>query len=138
MLLRLSSTDMSLSEKNYSEFNALSVYNTKLIKLNSEINKRINQKHANDFRWRKYVFLLHHSDKLKKNVSKMSFIREKPLIYYIDQLIDVKRLCVLKDYVRKRLNIAHNSEHFEYAKTHNILIKSWYIYDLTKLLKIYI
>ena len=140
-LSRLNNTDMSLSGSNdYSKLNALNTfsYNTTLVKMNEDFRKKIIDEYVNDSNWRKHVLLLHKNDQLKKNASDMPFIRKKSLIYYIDQISSVRRLCVPKDCVKNILNIAHENDHSEYVKTHDIIIKSWYIHDLIKLLKKYI
>ena len=122
----------------YHRFDDLYAYNTTLMKINSNFDEKIVRNYANDAAWRKHVLLLHKNDELEKNASDMSFIKEKDLIYYIDQIFGVRRLCISKDCVRDILNIAHENEHFEYARTYNIVIKSWYIHDLIKQLRKYI
>ena len=137
----LNSVDMSLSNlHDYSELNALNTfnYNITLVKMNEGFRKKIIDEYVNDFSWRKHVLLLHKNDQLKTNAFNMSFIRDKDLIYYIDQISSVRRLCVSKNCVKNILNIAHENEYFEYARIYDIVIKSWYIHYLTKFLRIYI
>lgn len=53
-------------------------------------------------------------------------------------MTEKKRLCVSKYCTKNILNIAHENEHLEYVKTHDIITKFWYIQDLIKLLRKYI
>ena len=144
-LSRLKSIDDSIPGVEYSEFDALHAfvyntfsYNTTLVKISDDFKKRIVREYIDDFNWKKHALLLHNNDKLKKNAFAMSFVLENDLIYYVDQWNDIKRLCISKDCVRNILNIAHENEHFEYARTYDIVIKSWYIHDLIKQLRKYI
>ena len=138
-LFRLSNTDVvSFEKENYSEFDALYVYNTTLIKISKNFSDRIVQKYINDSRWRKHVLLLNKNDRFKKNAAVMSFVKENDLIYYIDQLTSIRRLCISENCVRKILDIAHDNEHANYARTHDIIIRFWYIHELIKILRKYI
>ena len=138
-LFRLSNTDVvSFEKENYSEFDAFYVYNTTLIKINKNFNDRIVQNYINDFKWRKHVLLLNKNDRLKKNAAVMSFVKENDFIYYIDQLTNIRRLCISKNCVKKILNIAYDNEHANYARIHDIIIRFWYIHELIKILRKYI
>ena len=138
-LFRLSNTDVvSFEKENYSEFDALYVYNTTLIKISKNFSDRIVQKYINDLKWKKHVLLLNKNDRLKKNAAVMSFVKENDFIYYIDQLTSIRRLCISKNCVKKILDIAHDNEHANYARTHDIIIRFWYIHELIKILRKYI
>lgn len=138
-LSRLSSTDVtSLGSKDYSELDALYIYNTTLVEISKDFSDRIIKGYANDPRWKKHVLLLDKNDRLKENAAVMSFVKEQGLIYYIDALTSIKRLCIPKDCVREILDIAHGSGHAGYARTHDLITKSWYIHGLTKSLRKYI
>ena len=138
---RLNSTNIFLSDSyNYSKLNALNTfsYNTTFVKMNEDFRKKIIDEYVNDFSWRKHVLFLHKNDQLKKNAFNMSFIKKKNLIFHIDQISNVRRLCVSKNCVKDILNITYENEHFEYARIYDIVIKSWYIHDLIKSFKKYI
>ena len=144
-LSRLTSIDISIFELKYSKFDALHAlvhntfsYNTTLVKISENFKKRIVREYIDDFSWKKHALLLDNNDKLKKNVFAMSFILENDLIYHVDQWNDIKRLCISKNCIKDILNIAHDIDHSEYVKTHDMIIKSWYIHDLIKILRKYI
>lgn len=61
---------------------------------------------------------------LEENVVDILFIRNKDLIYYVNQLTNARRLCIFKNCVKEILNIAHDKKYFEYVKTHDIVMKS--------------
>ena len=129
---------ISFEQKDYSEFDALYIYNITLIKIDKNFKNKIIQDYASDSKWKKHVLLLNKNDSLNENVAIMSFIKKENLIYYVDQMTDVRRLCISKNCVREILNIAHNNEHIDYVKIYDIIIRFWYIHELIKILKKYI
>ena len=137
-LSRLSSIDVSILEIEYSKLDALFSYNTTLMKINEKFKDRIVRKYAENLKWKKHILLLNNNNKLKKNAFDMFFVQEKNLIYYVNKWNDVKRLCISKNCIKNILNIAHDSDHSEYVKIHDIVTKSWYIHDLIKILRKYI
>ena len=53
----------------------------------------------------------------------MFFIRKNDLLYYINQLTNVKRLCILKNCVRDILKITHDNDHAESTRIYEIIVK---------------
>ena len=138
-LFRLISIEtISLEQKDYSEFDVLYIYNTTLVEISKDFKEKIIQGYASDSRWNKHASLLNKNDSLNENVAIMSFVKKEDLIYYVDQMTDVKRLCISKNCVRKILDIAHNNEHIDYVRIHDIIIRFWYIHELIKILRKYI
>lgn len=60
------------------------------------------------------------------------------LIYYTNNLIELRRLCISNNCTQNVFKIAHDENHSEFIKCFEIVFKVWYIKNFIKQLRIYI
>ena len=60
------------------------------------------------------------------------------LIFHLDRLIGVRRLCIPPSMAPELLSIAHGEGHPGFSRCHEIISRSWFIRELTKLLHSFI
>lgn len=60
------------------------------------------------------------------------------LLYHVNRLINVHRLCIPLSVAPDMLGIAHNEGHPGFSRCYEIVSRSWYIRGLTKLLRSFI
>lgn len=60
------------------------------------------------------------------------------LIYYLDNLIDLRRFYISTNCVQDVCKIAYNENHFDFTRCFEIIFKAWYVKNLIKQFKAYI
>jgi hypothetical protein len=171
-LQSLNKKDLSNDHAKLNEFfvdhNAVHVYNTTLMKLNSEFRKRIMNDYFMNESWKKIIQTIDQNAILEENAIELSFVRgfdtvsresdlymtssiksslkisvsnhsnNKNLIYHVNKSTEEKRLCISSACVSDILAIAHEQDHSEFGVCFEIISRSWYIRELTKALRSYI
>ena len=73
------------------------------------------------------------------NIADMTSIFESfDLLYHIDRLIELRRLCIFDSCVKDVMKIVHDNDHSEFVKCFEMISQAWYIRKLIKALKNYI
>jgi hypothetical protein len=171
-LQSLNKKDLSNDHAKLNEFfvdhNAIHVYNTTLVKLNSEFRKRIVNDYFMNESWKKIIETIDQNAIFEENAIELSFVREfdtvsresdfymtssiksslkisvsnhsnnKNLIYHVNRSTEEKRLCISSACVSNILAIVHEQDHSEFDACFEIISRSWYIRELTKTLRSYI
>lgn len=63
---------------------------------------------------------------------------DNELIYHVDRYTGLRRLCIPSSCVQDISHMAHGPAHAGFARTYEIITRSWYIRKLTKLLRDFI
>ena len=108
-----------------------------MTKMNSEFKKRLINEYAVDPNWIKIAKII---DSNNKDNTTIFFIKVDELIYR-KKISDnassfvSRRMCVSASFVNDILHMIHNEDHFEFDRTYERIICSWYIRDLISRLK---
>ena len=167
-LFRLASFNLTILKSDYFELNALFVYNITFVEMFNDFIQKITQKYSKNSTWKKILTMIRNNKKFDDNAADLFFstfavstetdvylksksnnvskiaafdfsnINLKQLLYHTNSLIELRRLCVLDSCIKKIMKIAHDNDHFEFAKCFEIISKAWYVRNLTKTLKQYI
>ena len=60
------------------------------------------------------------------------------LIYHVDKLTGLQRLCIPRSLIKDILALAHGDGHLGFQRCYKIVAKSWYVHGLTTALREYI
>jgi hypothetical protein len=110
-----------------------------LVEMKFKFKAKIIDEYFTDSKWKKILHTL-----FKNTLTKLSFtLKIDDLIYCSDQIAlehvyEFKKLCISSIIIKNILNIAHDSEHFDFAKCYDIISFFWYIHELTKHLRQYL
>ena len=165
-LSRLASTNLAVLKSNHFELDALFCYNTTLIEMFDEFCKKMIEGYANDPVWKKVHQTILRNNRLGINAANLSFTIEsmpfeidsymesrsenepalitadestnKKLIYHVNDLTGLRRLCIPSSCVKDILDIAHDEDHPGFARCFEIIFRAWYVKRLIKQLRIYI
>lgn len=66
-----------------------------------------------------------------------NFVKSK-LLYYVNTLTELRKLCIWPNCVENILKIAYDEEHLNFVRCFQLIFKAWYIKEFIKHLKIYI
>ena len=116
---------------------------TSLIEMNSKFKQRILKDYKSDLNWQRIFVILNENNNDGEDVAKLSFYREKDLIFRFDQNIESydyqsHRLCISHSIIKNILNIVYSKNtHFEYARCYETISFNYYIRDLIRYLKNY-
>jgi hypothetical protein len=136
-LSRLISKNDDINISDSKELDALFIIT--LIEMKFTFKAKIIDEYFTDSKWNKILHTLS-----KNIIIKLSFtLKSDFLIYRSDQIAlnhvyEFKRLCISSIVIKNILNIAHDTEHFDFVKCYDIISFSWYIHELTKHLRQYL
>ena len=133
-LSRFSITDMLITnvfnQNSNDEFDVLFVaFITKMI---SYFKKRLLHKYILNSNWIKIVKIIDSNEKIN-----ISFVKVNDDLIYRQEInnnvnfLILSRMCISAFFVNDILHIIHNESHFEFDRTYEKIICSWYFRDLT-------
>ena len=143
------------------------IYNATFIKMFFDFQKKISDEYFTNLIWKNILSTIFKNETLENNAVNLSFsvrsisfeidqymksrsetseilsstvedIVEIKLIYHVNSLIDLRRLCILSNCVKDILNIAHEQDHSNFARCFDIIFKAWYVRELIRHLRIFI
>ena len=112
-----------------------------LVEMNEDFRKRILDEYKIDLNWKRIVETLENDS---ENAVKLSFYRDHELIFRFDDftiedhVYESRRLCISHSMINDILDLAHNDEHFDFARCFDRISASWYIRDLSRYLRDYL
>jgi hypothetical protein len=60
------------------------------------------------------------------------------LIFYVDRITNVQRLCIPSNVIKAVFAIAHSTGHPGFQRCYQIITSSWYVHSLTRQLREYV
>ena len=74
----------------------------------------------------------------KETETESIILTHKNLIYHVNRVIEVQRLCISSSMIKNILFMTHNNDHSELEKIYQIIIAFYYIYESIRHVKIFI
>ena len=132
-LSRLSSSTISITQDE--KLNVLFV--AFMTEMREDFRQRLLDEYITNQNWQRIIKIL---DSSKKNNIRLSFEKINDFIYRKElsdetSLFVSRRMCVSHSMIDEILSMIHNNEHFDFDKTYERTICSWYIRDLIDHLK---
>ena len=136
-----------------------------LIKMFFDFQKKISNEYFTNFIWKNILSTIFKNEILENNAANLSFsvrsisfeidqymksrsetsetstvedIVEIKLIYHVNNLIDLRRLCISSNCVKDILSIVHEQDHSNFARCLEIIFKAWYVRELIRHLRVFI
>lgn len=167
VLSRFASTNVSTLSSDHFELNVLYVYNATLIKMFDNFRNKLIENYSSNSAWKKILATIIQNEQLDENAIHISFFKhfiafesdfymksrsyesnenlilisyqfEKNLIYHINDIIDLRRLCVFQSCINHIFKIAHENDHSDFIRCFQIISRAWFIRNLSKQLRTYI
>lgn len=117
------------------------------VQMSSAFRARLVEGYAKDPRWAKIIKILDEKASAERRfsdgeVAKLPFVRgsngDNELIFHVNKFTGLKRLCIPEPLVKDIFDIAHNEGHLGFERCYEVIVRSWYIYGLTRRLRDYI
>ena len=113
-------------------------YPVAIVELSSEFRTRIRQAYEDDKQCSRLIAIIQDNDRLHDDAARLPFQLRRRLIYFDDRELG-PRLVIPKNFEQEIFEIAHDQlGHLGYARTHERLTQTFYIFNLSKKLKEYI
>lgn len=163
-LSRFTSVNVEFLSKKYLDLNVLFTYNTIFVAMFDEFHDKILQEYKKNSVWKKILTTMLNNERFEENATNLSFdtitivstktdvyIKSRfkssdvtstsisfNLLYHIDKLIELRRLCIFDSCIENFMKIAHDNDHFEFVRCFDMIFQTWYVRNLIKALRNYI
>lgn len=108
---------------------SLDTYHTTLVKMSNDFKIWLKETYQRNKRWTRVLNVISKIENL--TFERLRFVLRNDLIYYVDDLNDRERLCILKALRKKIFHLAHDEQsHSEFHRIYDQLIVFVYIRKL--------
>ena len=137
---------VNINIKNVFDEKELNVFfTTVLMKVEKNFRRKLIVDYVNDFHWKKIFVVLNQQNKNAENSVKLSFYKEiNELIFRSNEFIienhvyESRRFCVSHATIENVFVVAHDDNHFDFARCYEKISTFYYIHDLFRFLRDYL